>query len=520
MFGIKKCDEILGELRRLCTLGEFEAAASVIAELSSDMRNSASVLNIEGVIKLKLGFTEAAIRVLDQAISLDPTYVLGFINLANAHLKARENEKALKACNQGLDLEPANCSLLNVQGAIYLAQNQYDYAIDSLSRALTIKPDFELAHLNIGLCYHETGKFHKAEEHYLNALNAGRSSVEAGSNLALLYKDWGDLDRAIDICLNLLSKHPSPKLKHTLGLLKLLEGDFISGFELFEYRSTNTVSEGDNIPRMNQLVNDCDLKGSTVVVFAEQGLGDTIQFSRYLLKLLALGARVRFHCDSRMHHLFSTLSEQLILLDVDEPPVGDCLVNIMSLPYLLQPLLHNTITYSEAVPYLRASSTISNNLRHFLAEKKIKIAVCWQGNPGKIDIGRSFQLKWLEKISRLPDVQLISVQTGYAASQIEQFNGQITEFGGDFDGAGSAFLDTTAVIENCDLVITSDTSVAHLAGALGCTVWLALKFVPDWRWGLHSCSTEWYPSMRLFRQSSAGDWEPVFEAMYERIKVL
>jgi ADP-heptose:LPS heptosyltransferase len=152
-----------------------------------------------------------------------------------------------------------------------------------------------------------------------------------------------------------------------------------------------------------------------------------------------------------------------------------------------------------------------------LNAQKFKIGICWQGSKSKIDIGRSFPLSLFEGISKLPNVELISLCKGEGEKQIQEIEFNLTTLGSDFDAGQDAFLDTSAVIKNCDLVITSDTAVAHLAGSLGCETWLILKHVPDWRWMLNRTDSPWYPTMSLYRQKTPGNWADVFTAVEQKL---
>ena len=147
-----------------------------------------------------------------------------------------------------------------------------------------------------------------------------------------------------------------------------------------------------------------------------------------------------------------------------------------------------------------------------------KVGICWQGSKNKIDVGRSFSLSLFEDISRLKNIELISLHKGEGEKQISDIKFDLTTLGDDFDAGGDSFIDTAAVIVNCDLIISSDTAIAHLAGALGKPTWVALKYIPDWRWMLERNNSPWYPTVKLYRQKKQGDWEHVFDSMRRDLK--
>ena len=190
---------------------------------------------------------------------------------------------------------------------------------------------------------------------------------------------------------------------------------------------------------------------------------------------------------------------------------------LMSLPHLFKTQLD---TIPSTNPYLYADHGRTKTWGERLRGDKFKIGICWQGSKAKIDLGRSFPLSLFEGLSNAPNVELISLHKGEGESQIEGISFEVTTLGADFDVGDDAFLDTAAVMMNCDLIITSDTAVAHLAGALGCQTWVALKHVPDWRWMLNRPDSPWYPTMTLYRQKISGDWACVFDAINRNLRIL
>ena len=249
--------------------------------------------------------------------------------------------------------------------------------------------------------------------------------------------------------------------------------------------------------------------GKKFFVYEEQGLGDVIQFSKYLLLLKKKGAEVTFRVKKKMHALLKTLDEDIILVDSDTDHHNiDFETPLMSLPYLFKTTL-NTIPSMNS--YLSADQNKIKSWSDHLTKGTFKIGICWQGSKSKIDYGRSFPLILFKDISKLSNVELINLHKGEGESQIEDIDFNLTNLGNDFDSGENAFVDTAAVMLNCHLIITSDTAIAHLAGALGCPTWVVLKKIPDWRWMLNRNDSPWYPNMKLYRQNKRNDWKSVFE---------
>jgi hypothetical protein len=262
------------------------------------------------------------------------------------------------------------------------------------------------------------------------------------------------------------------------------------------------------------------LNGSTILLWAEQGLGDTIQFIRYSAWVKQLGARVLVECPPTLHVLLSTV------VGIDRFVVAsgarfDYYVPLLSLPAVLGTTL---ATVPAEVPYLHAAP---ERVAHWKSElagiKGFKVGIAWQGSTRFLgDYFRSLPLAQFAPVAACPGVKLFSLQKGTGSEQLASWSGpaEIVDLGSSLDVEGNAFVDTAAVMMNLDLVITSDTSIAHVAGALGVPVWVALQETPNWRWLVGREDSPWYPTMRLFRQSRLGDWEGVFAEIAARLRSL
>ena len=212
-----------------------------------------------------------------------------------------------------------------------------------------------------------------------------------------------------------------------------------------------------------------------------------------------------------MHALLKTLNNNIIFSD-SEPNTNsiDFEAPLMSLPYLFDTTLKSI---PSTTSYLSADHDKIIFWKKHLDKDSFKVGICWQGSNAEIDFGRSFPLTLFKDISKLPSVELINLHKGEGEKQIEDIDFDLTILGNDFDNGEHAFIDTAAVMLNCDLIITSDTAIAHLAGALGCPTWVVLKKVPDWRWMLDRNDSPWYTSMKLYRQKERDNWEQVFETI-------
>ena len=209
-----------------------------------------------------------------------------------------------------------------------------------------------------------------------------------------------------------------------------------------------------------------------------------------------------------MHALLNNLDNDILFVDsFPENNQIDFETPIMSLPFLFNTTLD---TIPAKIPYIYTNDNDIMSWANCFKKRTFKVGICWQGSKNKIDYGRSFPLSLFEDISKIPNVELISLHKGEGEKQIKEINFDLTILGNNFDAGENAFVDTAAVMMNCDLIITSDTAIAHLAGALGCPTWILLKKIPDWRWMLERKDSPWYSNVTLYRQKQKDNWTHVF----------
>jgi hypothetical protein len=310
--------------------------------------------------------------------------------------------------------------------------------------------------------------------------------------------------------------------KFALGCLYLLDGRLQRGWSL--YGEYGWAGKADKRPAVRDYRQPLwhgseSIAGKTLYLYPDQGLGDTIHFARYALLAEARGAQIVLSVQNAIRGLMSTLGAAVhVVGEFDVPAAFDFHCPLSSLPGAFGTSLQ---TIPAAVPYLRADPSRTFYWHQKLGAGGYKIGVCWHGSTQKTGLGRSFALRELHRVAVISGVRLISLQKFDGLEQIEDLPSgmRLETLGADFDAGPDAFLDTAAVMESLDLVITCDTSIAHLAGALARPTWVALKHVPDWRWMLDRDDSPWYPTARLFRQSSDGDWSGVFEAMHRALAV-
>jgi len=390
-------------------------------------------------------------------------------------------------------------------------------AVDEFRRAIGLDPSCANFFSGLGLALTWTDDYEEAEFCLRKALALEPDHVDAHVNLALLLKATGKLDEAISHNQRSLELQASnAEARKGLALCYFLKGDFERGFE--EYGSR--ISLGDvRVTHEAPMWDGRDLGGKTLLIETEQGLGDTIQFVRYLAAIKKQsGCRVLLACESPLVALLTGVegADEVVSQATPRPAV-DYWLPLLSAPKALGRRVN---LFSTTTPYLKAEPARILRWKDQLnSVGGKKVGIAWQGNPAHpLDAKRSVPLRAFEPLAKLSSVSLISLQKGFGSEQIESCpQVPVVSLGNELDAGPDAFLDSAAVMSNLDLVISVDTSVAHLAGAFGVPVWLMLSHVPDWRWTLCGDRTPWYPTMRLFRQTSPGDWSSVFDLVAKEL---
>jgi tetratricopeptide (TPR) repeat protein len=430
-----------------------------------------------GAVLVVLGRHADALEPLQNAVAQLPGEAEAHIQLGVALLRLDRNAEAAEHFERALEIRPDHPGVLTNLGVALAALGRTEEALDRFRRALSVDGGAPDTHINVGVVQKALGRYDQAELHF-------------------------------DLALALQSGNPTAEFES--ALLRLASGNFKQGWPLYEARfrvpALGVPARHLEVPRWDGVQ---PLAGKTLLVHAEQGLGDTLQFCRYLPSLAARGATVVFEVMPNLTALMNSLRGGIRVMAQGGPvPPIDYHCPLLSLPLAFDTALE---TIPAEVPYLSAHpERIARWAGRLAGLAGLKIGIAWQGNPSVERLvwarGRSIPLAALGPLAELPGVNLVSLQKGAGAEQLLQvpFRHRVLDLGPEFDGGPDAFLDAAAVMSSLDLVVSSDTSIAHLAGSLGRPVWTMLHASPDWRWLLGRADSPWYPTMRLFRQSGGG----------------
>ena len=428
--------------------------------------------------------------------------------MAGAHHRAGRLKEAEEIYREILSGDPDNAQAWQLLGVIAHQRDNDAEAIDHIRRALALNPRLASAYNNLGLIYQRAGNETEAIVCYQRALEINPQYAEATFNLGRTHDDLGRYDQASALYDRAVELQPDlGDARLCRATLNLLRGDFEAGWREFEWRWTVEPHQPREIDRPKW--DGKPLFGKTILLHGEQGLGDNIQFIRYAPLVKERRANIVFVCQTLLVPLMESCPGiDRVIATGEKVPRFDVHAPLLSLPGIFNTTLESV---PANVPYLFAYPALVEKWRERLAELHgLKIGINWQGRVGKGEFRkRDIPLDCCAKLGQIPGVRLVSLQKGVERGEVK--NAGIWDPGDDWDKTAGAFMDTAAIIKNLDLVITSDTSIAHLAGALGVQVWVALPFVPDWRWMLDRSDSPWYPTMRLFRQKQPGDWEAVFQ---------
>ena len=463
--------------------GRLAEAEQLYGRLLAGNPNRMDARHMLGVLKAQQGQLQAAHDLIAPVVQANPQDALAWANLGNVLNGLERLEDAREAYDRSLAIDPHYRPAWLAYGNVQQMLVRYDAALESYNRFLGFDPRNADGWNGRGLALQNLGRLDEALEAFRQAEGFDPSMAQAFLNR---------------------------------GLCHMLVRDFASGLPLLEWRKRMPQPlEARSYPQPLWTGAE-DIRGKTVFVYIEQGLGDAIQYYRYVALLQARGARVVLSVWDRLVALLRGATPPVELVGWGQVPAAfDFHIPLASIP-LAVGMRFETIPAMER--YLAIDPQRVALWAQKLGSHGFRIGVAWQGNQLVMGSeGKSFPVAALERIAKLPGVRLIALQKNAGAEQLDRLPPDMAVERYAFDEGPDAFVDTAAMMLNCDLVISADTAPAHLAGALGVETWVALKHVPDWRWFMGRNDSPWYPSLRLFRQPTTSDWAAVFAEMEREI---
>jgi Flp pilus assembly protein TadD len=462
-------------------------------------------LSLMSIAARELGHIDDAVRWASLAVSVYPHHAPLHANLGEFLRLSGDLNRAQAEFQQAIQLNPNEPTFHNSLGVVYGELRQHEKAASEYHRAIELLPTYPDALNNLGGALRDLDKPEEAAQWIMQALQLQPHLSNAYYNFALVLADQGRFDEAIETWSRAIAMKPYDPHPHwNLGMLQLLKGDFDNGWR--EYRWRHPLLKFDQPQWTGE-----DPAGKTILLHAEQGIGDAIQFVRYAPLVAAKASGVKLMAHPELVQLLSNMPRVKEVIPLGSTATGfDVHCPLLSLPGIFET---TPTTIPAQVPYLNPSDDLTEKARNRLgpSDAKLRVGLVWAGRPeNRNDSRRSLHLDQLAPILATPGVQFFSLQKGPAALDKNQAN-MI-----DLAPVLHDFAHTAAYVKNLDLVIAVDTAVAHLAGALGKAVWVLIPAVPDWRWMLERTDSPWYPTMRLFRQKRRSEWSsPINEVCSE-----
>ncbi len=504
----------LQQLQRLDeALAAFRAALRVAPGHLNALVNSGNVLKL-------LGRNDEALQAFDRALALKPDLAEAALKRAYVHMARDDHEASLKDFERVLRLQPGNGEAALGRVSALVSLKRFDEALADVERILAARPDDSDATVVRGQILAELDRAAEALDLAEGLLKRGLGGSKAEIVKAAALWRLGRHGQAIAAGEEAARRHPDDvQIRQALSNYYLGSGDFAAGWEAYEFRAGAFDRKQEAFEKQAPRWTGEALTGKTILVFAEQGLGDTIQFARYLVSLHERGAKVKALVQPALLSLAGSLPAPVEWLDRARAVGGfDYQIPLLSLPRIFRTTIDSI---PAAVPYLAAEPEKVAAWRERIGGEGRRIGVIWQGNPryGQ-DHRRSVPLMHFAPLASLPGTRLYSLQAVHGLDQLERLpDGMAVEqLGEKITANPDGVSEIAAAMAALDLVVSSDTAMAHLAGALGRPVWVALNDDPDWRWLFERPDSPWYPTMRLFRQKRRGDWDGVFAEMAEALR--
>ena len=427
-----------------------------------------------------------------------------------------------------LDKVPNSPEAMVYMGIAHFDQRAYQQSATIYKKALKLRDNFPIAWNNLGNALRMLGEVNEAEECFSKSISQDPKYVSAHINRGTLWVWNGDVERGLQSYQRGLELQPDhAELHRNIGVIQLLLGNYDIGWPEYRWRWSMPGTYRPKSPA--PIWSGEPLDGKSVLLYPEQGRGDAIQFIRVAKTLARCGATVFVECSHTMMPLFvsaegiASLFPQRAALPLVDYQAS--FIDVVDVWHTVHEVLPFEVDVSNP-SYLSVSDTLVDSWKAWLDENcrsdphALRVGINWQGNrQHHADFYRSLHVSNLEPLSSMPNIKLVNLQFGDGAEQLDEvsFGDQILRLPDGIDNENGAFIDTSAIVKSLDAVVTSDTALAHLSGALGVTTHVLLGKTPDWRWLQEGDRTGWYPTMQLHRQVRIGDWSPAVQSVIHQL---
>ena len=476
-------------------------------------------INNRGLEYFKLKKIEKAIEDFEKSIHINPNYESPYIQMGYIfQFEKKEYEKAIQYYLKGLHINPNQYLSFNNLGVCFTKLHKFDEAIKYFDKAINFKLDYAAAYNNKGYALFCLHSFEEALKFFEIALSLDPKNPEIPLNIGNLMSVVSRYAEAVKYFEKAISLKPDyADAFFNLSLIKLQFCDFKNGLRLYEYRLSQNKKEKMFTSEISKRWDGLSsLDNKKVVVLSEQGLGDTIQFCRFVKLLPLKDSNIILKVQDCLVEIISTLDKHIKVVGNSAKIENyDFQIPLLSLPFHFN-INFKTIPFENN--YLFAKTDLIKKWKKKIGTNGIKIGIAWKGSNSEVDRYRSFPIKEFEILSSIKNVRLISLQKNDGIEQLNQdLIIKVEDHSCEIDTGDQAFLDTAAIINNLDLVITCCTSIAHLSGSLNCPTWVLLAASHDWRWFIDNKDSVWYPSVSLFRQENLNDWKPPFLSIKQKL---
>jgi Flp pilus assembly protein TadD len=503
------------EARALYGRGDLEAARQLCRQAIAAGAIHPDLFHLMGLIDLRQGRVDSAVEQVRRAVQADgcnPNY----LNTLGVALKSCGRLDEAAAClKQALALQPEFPKAYNNLGLVLKAKGQRHGAVACFRRAIKQQADFCRAYYNLGIALKQMGRLDEALAAFDRTLGLQPKHPGALNNCGGIHMLFGKVNQAVACFQKAIALQPEFAMaRMNLAMACFLKGNFAAGWQAYEWRfkigNRATIYPHDyGKPRWDGAA----FGNQTLLIHDEQGFGDTLQFIRYLPMAKARGGKILFETRKPLIALLKNFPGIDSIVQRSESPCDestfDFYIPLLSLPLIFKTTLHSI---PRTIPYIFADKDKTDHWRRRIFSQGLRIGLTWAGSPTHLrNQERSLPVSALMPLMEIPNLKLYGLQKTVLSDTLMTLPEKMM-----IDNLGPElmdFTDTAAVIANLDLVISVDTAVAHLAGAMGKTVWTLLPYAPDWRWGMKTRRSPWYPSMTLFRQKTPGDWEGVIDCV-------